>query len=521
MPDTQKQRRTQSLVLKIALFATGCAGIVAEFVLSTLATYLIGNAIFQWTIVMSIMLFAMGVGSRVSRIFKVHLLDTFICIEFILSILCAMSASVAYGLAIHTNLTPLIIYCLSFLIGLLIGLEIPIVTRLNSSYEDLRVNIADVMEKDYLGSLFGGLIFAFVCLPYLGLTYTPIVLGCINFLVASYLLFKFKYLINFKNIMITAFIFSFSFLIVFGFYADNIITYGEQSKYKDKVILSKQTPYQKLVMTQWKDFYWLYINGQEQFSTFDEEKYHEPLVHPALNLTRNAESVLILGGGDGLALREVLKYKNVKKVTLVDLDSVMTQLASNHPVLTHINNHSFLDPRVNVKNQDAFHFLDQNVNLYGVIIVDLPDPDSIDLMHVYSLNFYTLLKKHLIKDGVLVTQATSPYFAKDAFLCILKTVKKAGFTTLPYHNQIPTMGEWGWVIGVNNIKLQEKDLKTIVNNFEFSHVETKFINKNAMISMTHFGKGVVEDDGLNQIKYNTELNPVLYGYYLKGSWGIY
>jgi len=185
--------RSKSIALKASLFATGCAGIVAEFVLSTLATYLIGNAIFQWTIVMSLMLFAMGLGSHASRFFKKNLLDVFILVEFLLSILCAVAAELAYGLAAFTHYTGLIIYSQAFIIGCLIGLEIPLVTRLNDDYEELRVNISGVMEKDYFGALFGGLLFAFLALPYLGMTYTPIILGSINFLVASFLLWKFLF----------------------------------------------------------------------------------------------------------------------------------------------------------------------------------------------------------------------------------------------------------------------------------------------------------------------------------------
>lgn len=458
--ENQDKKDSKSIVLQISMFATGCAGIVAEFVLSTMATYLIGNAIFQWTIVMSVMLFAMGVGSRMSRFFKKNLLETFIFLEFLLSIMCATSAVIAYGLAVFTSYTALIIYVQAFCIGALIGLEIPLVTRLNGEYEELRLNISGVMEKDYFGSLLGGLIFAFICLPYLGLTYTPILLGSINFLVATVLFVRFYGLLEKKKSVLTAFVCCFSFLIIFSFYADPVIQYGEQSKYKDKVIHSQQTPYQKIVMTRWKDYYWLFINGQEQFSTFDEEKYHEPLVHPAMKLSLDRSRVLILGGGDGLALREVLKYDDVKSVTLVDLDPAMTGLAKSHPVLTEINGGSMSDPRATLINGDASLFLKESRNLYGVIIVDLPDPDTVDLMHVYSLGFYRMLKKQLSAGGVLVTQASSPYFSREAFLCINRTIDEAGFTTLPYHNQVPTMGEWGWVLGVKKERMVASRLKS-------------------------------------------------------------
>ncbi|MFC1824605.1 polyamine aminopropyltransferase [Thermodesulfobacteriota bacterium] len=508
-------------VLKVAVFATGCAGIVAEFVLSTLATYLTGNAVFQWTIVMSLMLFAMGLGSRLSKIFRETLLDTFILIEFTLSLLCASSAAVAYGLAGYTSHVSLLIYCLAVLIGILIGLEIPLVTRLNESYEELSSNIATVMEKDYYGALLGGLFFAFFALPYLGLTYTPIVLGAINFLVASLLLWIFFHLIQRKKVVVTSFIICLLLLTSLAIFAKPILRYGEQRQFRDKVIYELQTTYQKIVITQWKKYYWLFINGQEQFSTFDEEKYHEPLVHPAMRLAANSGKVLILGGGDGLALREVWKHQEVASVTLVDLDKKMTDLAKTHPVLLGINHGSMNRKSLKIMNMDAKAFLRDSSELYGVIIIDLPDPDTIDLMHLYSLSFYRLVRQHLQKGGVLVTQATSPYFSRDAFLCIMKTIREADFSILPYHNHIPTMGEWGWVIGRKKEELPEEALKRHALDLNFNGFETRFLNKDAMVAMIHFGKGVLDGNKFIEIDINREINPVLHRYYLSGTWGMY
>ena len=510
-----------SFVLKIAIFATGCAGIVAEFVLSTLATYLIGNAVFQWTIVMSLMLFAMGLGSRLSKLFTYRLLDTFILVEFSLSILCSSSAVLAYGLAAYTAHINLIIYLVAMVIGALIGFEIPLVMRLNDAHEELRTNIAAVMEKDYYGSLFGGLFFAFFALPYLGLTYTPIILGAINFLVASLLLWSFFHLIQRKKMVVSAFAASCLFLIFLAVLAKPIIMYSEQRQYKDKIIYAQQTPYQKIVITQWKEYYWLFINGQEQFSSFDEEKYHEPLVHPAMKLSANRDNVLILGGGDGLALREVLKYSDVKSITMVDLDPAMTDLAAKHPALVNINNASMNDPRLKVVNQDAGAFLKEDDHYYGAVIIDLPDPDTIELMHLYSVNFYRLVARHLRPGGVMVTQATSPYFSRQAFLCIIKTIKEAGFTSLAYHNQIPTMGEWGWVLGVKDAAMNEQTLKQRVLAADFDGLKTRFLNNDAMVSMVHFGKGIIEQNQMDKIKVNTQLNPVLQSYYQANTWDMY
>ena len=508
-----------SSLLKLCLFATGLAGIVAEFVLCTLATYFLGNAVLQWTLMMSFMLFAMGLGSHLSRYCSAHLLDTFTVLEFALSLLCASAAAAAYVLSPFLNNIGVVIYPLGIAIGLLIGMEIPLITRVNAAYEELRVNISSVLEKDYYGALIGGLFFAFVALPYFGLTYTPIALGAVNFGVASLLLFRFRSLLSAPRLLSGLWAGVGAGLIGLFVLAEPVLLFGEQALYKDTVILAKQTPYQRLVMTRWRNDYWLYINGNQQFSSYDEERYHEPLVHPAMALAGNRAEVLILGGGDGLALREVLKYSQVQAVTLVDLDPEMTSLAATHPVFLQLNSHALADPRVSVVNADAFSFLQDSPHLFDVIIIDLPDPNSAELARLYSLNFYRLGKKHLKRGGTLVTQATSPFFSRQAFVCIQKTMAEAGFSVLPYHNHIPTLGEWGFVLGVDAELLEAAVLKETVQELSFQEVETRFLNQEAMIAMVHFGKGVFRDT--DEIEVNRESRPVLQAYYQQGRWEVY
>ncbi|MHC4268150.1 MAG: polyamine aminopropyltransferase [Planctomycetota bacterium] len=509
---------TQSRILKICIFATGCAGIVAEFVLSTLASYLLGNPILQWTILMSLMLFAMGLGCRISKYILHNLLDKFIFLEFSLSILCGVSVALCYWSSTFSKSTGLFIYAFSILIGLLIGAEIPLVTRMNESYEELRVNISSVMEKDYYGALAGGLLFAFFALPFFGLTYTPIALGIINFLVASILFWKFKHLLHYKKAIKISFWSITAFFLIFIFAVKPVILFSEQKKYKDRIIFEQQTAYQKIVITQWKDKYWLFINGNEQFSTFDEEKYHEPLIHPAMSLSTQKKNILVLGGGEGLAVREILKYKDVEKVTVVDLDPVMTELAQYNPIITKINQNSMVDIKVNIINQDAFKFIENRAGFYDIIFVDLPDPNSVTLARLYSREFYTLCQRRLNKYGIIVTQASSTVHSANSFVCILKTMESAGLTVLPYHNQIPTLGEWGWCMGMRNGVITNERLKKEIMGIDIT-IPTKFLNKDAMISMVHFGKGVL--DKKDKIEVNTILDPVLVKYYKKGAWDVY
>ncbi len=468
---------------------------------------------------MSLMLFAMGLGSRISKYFHSNLLDNFIFLEFALSLLSGMSVALCYWVSTFSIHTSLLIYSLSILIGLLIGAEIPLVTRMNESYEDLRENISSVMENDYYGSLVGGLLFAFFALPFFGLTYTPIALGIVNFLVASLLFWKFKHLIFYKRTIKISFWTISSCFLIFLFAVKPIVLFSEQKKYRDRIIFTKQTAYQKIVITQWKDKYWLFINGNEQFSTFDEEKYHEPLIHPAMSLAEQRQNILILGGGEGLAAREVLKYREVERITIVDIDPEMTELAKNHPVLTKINQNSMVNIRVHVTNQDAFKFVENSEELYDVIVVDLPDPNSIHLARLYSKEFYTLCRKRLTKYGVFVTQASSPIHSTNSFVCIIRTMESAGFTVLPYHNNIPTLGEWGWCLGMREGTVTGDELKSKVMEIDLKNVPTLFLNREAIISMIHFGKGILNNK--EEIKINTILNPILVKYYKRGAWAVY
>lgn len=511
--------KQNSFVLKAAIFATGFAGIVAEYILSTLATYFIGNSIFQWTMIVSLMLFCMGLGSRLSQLITKNLIQNFLILEISLSILVAFSSVLVYTLAAFTAYYGIVIYALSMLVGLLIGLEIPLVVRINREYEDLKSNISSILEKDYYGSLLGGVFFAFIGLPILGLTYTPFALGIVNFLVALIVFFRFKDKLTSKiyfnlKIGLSA---TFILLIIGLSFTNPVIKWGEQKKYKDKIVYAEQSKYQKIVITEWKNEHWLYLNGNLQFCTLDEKMYHEVLVHPIVKLHAKPQRILVLGGGDGCAVREILKYKNVEKIDLVDLDPIMTDLGKNHPILIEANLGSLNSKKVTIHNKDAYIFLEQNTtDFYDIIIADLPDPRNIELGRLYSKEFYTLCYRKLRPNGFIITQAGSPYFATKAYECINKTIESAGFTTAKLHNQIISMGEWGWILGTKK-KLEPGILKKRLKSLEFEN--TNWLNNEAMQLITSFGKDFYAIKG--EVEVNSVHNPVLYKYYLKGNWDLY
>ncbi|MBL4716665.1 MAG: spermidine synthase [Bacteroidetes bacterium] len=509
--------KQRSYFLKIAIFATGVSGLVSEFILSTLASYFIGDTIVQWTIVLSIMLFTMGLGSQLSRYISKNILRTFLLIEFCLSLLISIAPLFVYSVAGYTQYIHIVVYGLSALIGLCIGFEIPLVTRLNEEFENIRTNVSSVMTWDYVGGLIGGLAFAFWGLPVLGLKNTAFLFGLLNLLAAIILLLVYWQEQKKSKLIITGTALTVVCLLVFGFVkSDQIMLYGEQKRYKDKIVYVKESKYQKLVITTWLDNYWLYINGNLQLSTIDEFLYHEPMIHPIMQISQEHRDILIIGGGDGFNVKELLKYDQVQNITLVDIDPEMTSLGMIYEPFVQGNDSSLHSNKVTVLNEDGFVYLQNTTNFYDVIIVDLPDAKGVDLNKLYTKEFYDLANLHLKPNGHIITQAGSPYYATRAFECINKTMKHSGFETLKLHNQVLSMGEWGWILGSK--RFGRNQMIKLLHDPDFPKVDTRWLNLESVDMMLAFGKPLTDT---SKIQINTINDPVLYRYQLNSNWDIY
>ena len=302
---------------------------------------------------------------------------------------------------------------------------------------------SDLLSFDYIGSLAGSVLFPLLLLPALGATRTAFLVGLLNLGVAAWCIRLFRK----KPAAPLALVGVLGAGLLGGFvFADRATGFFERALYEDSVLFVRQTPYQRIVVTRKKSDLRLYLDGNIQFSSADEYRYHEPLIHPAMSLSASRESVLVLGGGDGLAVREILKWPEVKSITLVDIDPAMTELAKTFPALREENQDSLSDPRVKILHEDAYKFLERGSERYGVIVGDLPDPNNEALGKLYSREFYRLVRRRLGRGGVFVVQSTSPLFSRDAFWCIRKSVAEAGFNTTPYHVYVPTFGDWGFVL---------------------------------------------------------------------------
>jgi len=509
----------QQHILKLSIFCTGITGITAEYIMATLASWCLGDTVTQWTLTISLMLFAMGIGSQLSRTYEKNLFDTFIYIEFTLALLVSASTIAIYTLFGITAHLAFFIYLLAFLIGLLVGLELPLAARINAEHENLKTNLSTMLSRDYFGALVGGIFFAFVALPHIGLPRSAAIVGTINCAAALMLgihsfaqLRRRKTFIIFGGVVVAVIITAFTL-------GDALVLFSEQRRYRDKIVFSTTTRYQKIVITQFQRHHWLYLDGNLQFATIDEHRYHEPLVHPAMLLAPQTTAVLLLGGGDGLAAREILRHKNLQKLTVVDIDPQMTALAHHHPLMVNINRAAFHNPKVNIINTDAFTFLHSTSQRYDVIIADFPDPRSADLARLYSRQFFLSVFRSLHHNGVFITQAGSPLFARRAFLAVLKTIRTL-YPALPLHTSIASMGDRGWVLALKNPQLDAAQLHARLASLDFTHLPLHFLDRHTLNTMLGGqGKHFYADYDDIQINNLTDLS--LYRYYRQGQWELY
>ena len=462
------------ILLFISVLLVAACGLIYELVAGTLASYLVGDSVFQFSTIIGTYLFAMGIGSALSRFIRRGLVYRFVWIELLLGVIGGFSSALLMLAFAFTQGFELILYALVLVMGVLVGLEIPLLMRIVKDRYQFQDVVAHVLTFDYLGALGASLLFPIMLVPRLGLVRSAMLFGILNAAVALWSTFLFSNQLSGKLGLRIA-----SLLVLCGLgvgmaEARQITATAEDNIYADEIILAKDSRYQHLVLTRFKDDLRLFLNSHLQFSSRDEYRYHEALVHPGLSAIPAPRRVLVLGGGDGLAVREILKYPQVESVTLVDLDPEMTKLFSSHPILTKLNDKSLLSPRVHVINGDAFPWVDSNSETFDFIVVDFPDPTNYSLGKLYTTAFYRAAARHLSAQGWMVVQSTSPMFARDSFWCIAQTLKQAGLQTYPYHVYVPSFGEWGFVLAGTHSYLPPKSLPSELRFLNVSGIPILF-----------------------------------------------
>jgi spermidine synthase len=447
--------RPVEVALLASVFVVAACGLVYELAAGALASYLLGDSVLQFSTVIGAYLFAMGIGSYLSRFFERQLSAHFLRIELMVAL--AGGALPAILFVAHAMLPGsfrFVLYAMVLLVGILVGLEIPLVMRILKRNVALKDLVSQVLTFDYLGALVVSVAFPLLLVPKLGLVRTGLLFGLLNAVVALWALWLFRHELRRFAAHAWACV---AVLVLLGagmVAADHITTWAEDKLYQDKAVITQTTPYQRIVVTyapgEGHMGYRLFLNGNLQFAQRDEYRYHEALVHPAMAAFSasgaSPKKVVVLGGGDGMAVREILKYPGVEQVTLVELDPAMTTLFSSTPELVALNNASLQSPKVKVVNTDAFTWLQGTDAVFDVIVVDFPDPTNFAVGKLFTNSFYALLDKHLAASGYAVVQTTSPLIARKSFWTVVTTIESVGLTATPYHAHVPSFGEWGFVL---------------------------------------------------------------------------
>ncbi|MEE9394395.1 MAG: polyamine aminopropyltransferase [Planctomycetota bacterium] len=478
------ESRTVGILLG-SVFVVAICGLVYELIAGALASYLLGDSITQFSIVIGVFLTSMGVGSFLSRFVRKHLLFTFVAVEIGVGLVGGFSALLGFAAFAYLSQYSIVLLGSVVAVGVLVGLEIPLVLRILKETDTLRVTAANVLGLDYFGALVASMAFPFFLLPVCGIVRSGLFTGLLNLGVGAILLRVFGPSMKSGRRWLWATIFvGTAALIMALVFAGRFVSHLENRSYQDEVIFAKTSAYQRIVLTRWRGDLRLYLNGHLQFSSVDEYRYHEALAHPALASAENPRQVLILGGGDGLLAREVLKHPGIQSVTIVDLDAAVTDLFKSTKMLTDLNHDSLNDARVRIVNEDAFKFLDDSESMYDVVLADLPDPSTPALSKLYSRSFYTLIGRHLADGGTFATQATSPFRSREAFWCIAHTLDatplpaatSTTFQVAPYQLSVPTFGTWGFVLASRR---KIRPAAILLND----KIETRFLTESTLPSL--------------------------------------
>ncbi|MEZ4885180.1 MAG: polyamine aminopropyltransferase [Chitinophagales bacterium] len=482
----------ERLVFFLTVFIAGLCSLIYELLISTTSSYFLGDSVTQFSLTIGVYMAAMGLGAYLSQFLDDKLLDWFVKIEVLLGLAGGVSVPVLYFVfgQVSTFEYQFIMLSLTAVIGVLTGFEVPLLVRILKTYYPLKSNLAYVLSLDYIGALLATLLFPFLLLPFVGIFRTSLLFGLVNVLLGLFIYRFFTQELSVKRKMglqLAAFAVVVLF-VVMGIFAGKLLKHWEDDFYTSQLIYSKQTAYQHLVLTKNKEDLQLYINHIIQFSSLDEYRYHEALGLLPLNVAPNKKKVLILGGGEGLLAREVLKFEEVESVKIVDLDGEVFKLAKENNYIRTLNQGSISNAKVEPITEDAMQFLQFTDEKFDVILSDLPDPSNESLSRLYSTIFYKLIQSKLSENGIFATQATGPFHTHKAFWCIYETLKASGFKYVyPYHAYVPSFGDWGFVIA-SDIELQP-------DVFE-AKISSKYLDSLQVQKMFYFEKDIANPHNL-------------------------
>jgi spermidine synthase len=462
-------------VLLVSVFLVATCGLVYELVAGALASYLLGDSVLQFSTIIGTYLFAMGVGSYAAKWVERGLLMIFVQVQILVGLIGGTSATLLFFVFSYGTAFRPVLYGVVFVIGLLVGLEIPLLLRILKDHLSFRDLVSQVLALDYVGALAASVFFPLFLVPHLGLMRTSFLFGMINVAVALIFCLKFQKENRWIGLIVESVVVLM--LLLAGFIGTDYLTQkAEETLYPAPVVLSEQTPYQRLAITRDRLETRLYLNGNLQFSTYDEYRYHEALVVPALMAHPNPRRVLVLGGGDGLAVKLLLQDKRVEEIVLVELDRKMIDIFRDHDEIAGLNDFALRSDKVKVVIADAFVWLEGSEQMFDLALVDFPDPSNYSVGKLYTDHFYRRLSSRLTERGMFVVQCSSPFAARRSYWSVVSTIESAGLETLPYHAYIPSFGEWGFT-------LAGREKPEIKGGLPF---ETRYLNEEELSRMQNF-----------------------------------
>ena len=447
--------RPVQIALLVSVFVIAACGLLYELAAGAIASYVLGDSVLQFSTIIGAYLFAMGIVSYLSRFFERQLPAHFLRIELLVALAGGLLPVLLFLThAYMPGAFRLVLYGLVFLVGMLVGLEIPLVMRILKRNVELKDLVSQVLTFDYLGALAVSVAFPLLLAPRLGMIRTGLLFGLMNAAVAVWALWLFRHELRRFGAHAVACAATLAILLAGFVAAGALTTLTEDQFYADRIVFTASSPYQRIVVTnapgEGRAGHRLFLNGNLQFAERDEYRYHEALVHPAMAAFTSGggapKKVAVLGGGDGMAVREILRYPGVQSITLVDLDPAMTRLFTENPTLAGLNARSLSSPKVTVINTDAFKWLEETRDVFDVIVVDFPDPTNFNIGKLYTNSFYALLDQRLSASGYAVIQSTSPLVARQSYWTVVQTIESVGLRATPYHAHVPSFGEWGFVI---------------------------------------------------------------------------
>ncbi len=500
----------QRWVLLITAAVSSASGLAVELLLGTLTSYLVGNQALSFGVAVGGFLAAMGLGSYLSQFIAVEssypnldriLMTRFIQVELLMSPLTALLPLGLFALFTFDYSLWLGLIVSTLILGTLAGMEVPLLTRMLERDEGLRGAIAQVLALDYVGALVGSLLFPLVLLPIVGLLPAAAIIGsfpAVMVVVIGRSFPKRRQAIQWGAVMT-------GLLWGAAVWVTPISHRLEDNLYSAPIVQRIQSTYQRIVLTRQANDLRLYLDGDLQFSTLDEYRYHEPLVHPAMAAARSPRRVLLLGAGDGLALREILKWPQVESVTLIELDPAMIELGKRYPVLQAANANALEHEKVEVIIGDAFSLMGNMTDTFDVVIADFPDPDQEGLAKLYSKGFYHRVRDRLAPGGVFVTQASSPFFAPKVMACIVQTLGAEDFKTYPFVSTVPSFGVWGFVLAAQeSLDLNHREMPG----------ETQYLTPQLLPKLFDLPADIVLED----VEINRLTRPVILSYQNDARW---